>query len=629
MAAGDDTGSLKELKDTIESLGSPIDKIIDAIGSMYNEANDLNHAFLEGRVRMDEMADAVSKSAAGVIRLGGSITDVGTTMQNIAAGARRNVIATEEQVKKLFAASSVLGTSSETLVNNFAEVGYETSQIGVNLEGSIQYIQSLGLNAKDVMGDVNTNMKNMNKYNFADGVVGLAKMAAQASMLRFDMADTFSFAEKVLNPEGAINTAAALQRLGLAVGQLGDPFALMNDAINDPGALQDSLIKATKQFVQFDDKTKSFKINPQGMLTLREMAAETGISYDNLAKSALAAVDLDKRLSFINPALNFDKPEDKELLANMATMGEGGEYIVQLKNDKTGEVDKIKLSEITNEELKALRKQQDEKPKTLEEIQISQLDVLKNIQAAIEGTAAKGTYGVAGASVVRGNIVGAERITNALTNSVDKNVPESAVITEKINDAVDKMSGLFVAKDAGKLTDAEFTQKLETLQSTIVNDANSLGEKGIEAFKNILSDANKKVTGSSGIEKEFKKFASEILTATGAPLSEADKAKIKIKDKEPNKTIDDKTLGLSDVFGNKTKQIQENLNNKGSSSQNLNTNSKVDFGEFKITIQTPPGTTLTQQQLNDIFNNDKFKQYVVNLTKQNSSENKGSGVLSY
>ena len=39
------------------------------------------------------------------------------------------------------------------------------------------------------------------------------------------------------------------------------------------------------------------------MLTLREMAAETRISYDNLAKSALAAVDLDKRLSFINPAL--------------------------------------------------------------------------------------------------------------------------------------------------------------------------------------------------------------------------------------------------------------------------------------------------------------------------------------
>jgi hypothetical protein len=139
----------------------------------------------------------------------------------------------------------------------------------------------------------------------------------------------------------------------------------------------------------------------------------------------------------------------------------------------------------------------------------------------------------------------------------------------------------------------------------------------------LSSDANKKVTGSSGIEKEFKKFASEILTATGAPLSESKKTETKIKEEK-------KTLGFSDLIGKKTETpIKENLNNKGSSSQNLNTNSKVDFGEFKITIQTPPGTTLTQQQLNDIFNNDKFKQYVVNLTKQNSSENKGSGVLSY
>ena len=51
----------------------------------------------------------------------------------------------------------------------------------------------------------------------------------------------------------------------------------------------------------------------------------------------------------------------------MATMGEGGEYIVQLKNDETGIVDNIKLSEITNDELKALRKQQAEAPKTLED----------------------------------------------------------------------------------------------------------------------------------------------------------------------------------------------------------------------------------------------------------------------
>ena len=65
--------------------------------------------------------------------------------------------------------------------------------------------------------------------------------------------------------------------MGVSIGNLTDPFALMNDSINDPGALQDSLIKATKQFTQFDEKTKTFKINPQGILTLKAMSEETGI----------------------------------------------------------------------------------------------------------------------------------------------------------------------------------------------------------------------------------------------------------------------------------------------------------------------------------------------------------------
>jgi methyl-accepting chemotaxis protein len=198
-----DQGSAKELKDTIESLGSPIEKILDAIGSMYQQADSLNNAFVQGRTRLDEMNDAVSKAAAGIIRLGGDIEDISNTMAGIAEGSRRNVLATEDQVSKLYAASEILGTSSASLVENFAEVGYETSQIGPNLEKSIEYVQSIGLNAKTVVKDVADNMELMNRFNFNDGVQGLTRMAAQASMLRFDMKQTLDFANKVIDPEGA------------------------------------------------------------------------------------------------------------------------------------------------------------------------------------------------------------------------------------------------------------------------------------------------------------------------------------------------------------------------------------------------------------------------------------------
>jgi hypothetical protein len=103
-------------------------------------------------------------------------------------------------------------------------------------------------------------------------------MAAQASMLRFDMNQTFQLADKVLSPEKAIEVAAAFQRLGVAAGTLVDPFALMNASINDPGALQDSLVDVARQFTYFDEKTKTFKINPQGVLTLKELQTQTGVS---------------------------------------------------------------------------------------------------------------------------------------------------------------------------------------------------------------------------------------------------------------------------------------------------------------------------------------------------------------
>jgi hypothetical protein len=612
-----DEGSAKELKDSVESLGSPIEKILDAIGNMYKQADKLNNAFVQGRTRMDEMNDAVSKAAAGVIRLGGDINDISNTMAGIAEGSRRNVLATEEQVSKLYAASSVLGLGAKDLVEDFAKVGYETSQIGPNLEKSIEYVQSVGLNARTVMKDVANNMELMNRFNFNDGVQGLTKMAAQASMLRFDMKTTAEFANKVIDPEGAINMAASFQRLGLAVGQLGDPFALMNDAINDPGALQDSLIKSTKQFTEFDEKTKSFKINPQGVLTLREMSKETGISYEQLTKSALAAADLDKRVSAINPSLKFKDEEDKQFFANMATMKDG-EYVVQLKDDETGIVQTKKLGDITQDEMEKLREQQANAPKTLEEIQTSQLDVLKNIQRAIEGNTAKGTYGIAGSSAIRGNLLGAERITRSLTKAVDTTVPGSAAITEKVNDAIKEMRDLYVANTSGKLSNEDLSKKVAAIEEGITNTASGMGTKGIEALKDILQKTSQGVTGSSGIEKEFKKYSEELLTAVGRPTTAAASA---VKTKAAAAT--QKPISLTDVLGERTLKQNANLTN----TESKTTNTKVEFGEFKITIDTPPGTTLTQQQLNAIFNSDQFKQYVLSLADPKS--NKGQGVVSY
>ena len=603
-----DKGSIKDLKKTFEDLGKPMDQILNAIGNMYSEADKLNNAFLQGRTRLDEMNDAVSKAAAGVIRLGGDISDVGNTMIGIAEGARRNVIATEDQVSKLYAATTILGGSTKDLVDSFDSVGISVSQIGTNLENSIEYIQSVGLNAKDVMGDVTKNMEQMNRFQFDGGVQGLAKMAAQASMLKFDMKQTFAFADKVLDPEGAINMAAAFQRLGVSVGNLTDPFALMNETINDPTGLQNSLARVGEKYTVFDEKTKTFKINPQGVLILREMEKEAGLAGGTLSKSALAAADLDRRVSNINPSLKFDSEEDKQFLANMATMNKEGEYTVQLKNDKTGEVETKRLGDITQEEMEKLREQQENAPKTLEDIQKKQLDVLENIERAISGNVAKATYGIAGSSVIRGNVTGAERITRAVTGAVDKNVPESAEITKSVNNAVGKMSELFMQKDTGKISDADFAIKIAKLEEEVKNKASEYGSKGIETLKNILEETNKNITGSSGIEKQFKKYTAEMLTGEKeiTPKSTKTSAISGTQKVEP--------LTRSQFFGKGS-----GMSTPESKSKTTNVNSQVDFGgTITIKVEAPAG--VSEQQFKTFFESEEFKKKIYEYYNQKAKE---------
>ena len=609
MAAEDE--SIKKLRESALDLQNPLKEALNAITDMYIEAEVLNNAFLAGRVRLDEMSDAVAKSAAGVIRLGGSITDVSQTMMDIAEGSRRNVIATEEQVSKLYAASAILGVSSGTLVENFAQVGIETSQIGPNLEESIKYVQSIGLNAKTITKDVANNMELMNRFNFSDGVQGLTKMAAQASMLRFDMNRTAEFADKVMTPEKAIEAAAGFQRLGVNIGNLVDPFALMNDAINDPGALQDSIINATKQFTEFDEKTKTFKINPQGILMLKEMADVTGISAKELSKTALAAADLDRRISTINPRLNFDKPEDKELLANMATMGEGGEYIVQLKNDKTDKIDDIKLTEITNEQLIALREQQANQPKTLEDIQKSQLGTLKEIQSTLDATLAKLTYGVAGASQVRGNVTGSDRVIRAITGSVDKSVPESAKISEKITTGIKEMAAAFRDKETGKITSNDFDNKISSLKDNIFESAKGMGSQGVDALEKILRESGGKITGNSEIEKLYKSFTEKIGgnlgTTTGMESSNIGKNK--------NQETIAQGLQPKSIFGDENNLSQ----NTGQKSGTKEFNSKVDMsGNITIKVDAPAG--VSQQEFKTYFESEDFKKKIYEYYNQKAKE---------
>lgn len=414
-------GDLDSIPDVLTSIGKVFEKLII-------QSEELNKTFVGGRTRIQEMQKAINDAAPDVVRLGGTYEEVGKTISEIAAGTRTQVVATAKDVRELFAAGEVLNLSVLNIVDAFDKVGISYNTVADNLEKSIVYVQSVGQNARAVMKDVVSNTEQLSRFNFANGVQGLTKMAAQASMLRFDMKQTFEFADKLIDPEKAIETASAFQRLGVSVGNLTDPFQLMNQSIMDPSGLQTSLINMTKQFTYFDEQTKSFKINPQGILTMKAIAEETNLSASELRKTAIAAAEMDSKLAQINTTgLNFEvSEENKMLLANVARMGEGGAYEVSIKDERGYEYQK-KLTELQEEDFKRLIEQQQKAPKSIEEIQRSQLNVAELTLSEMKGLRETITASFLGLPGMQSGVEGAANLARDITKVGQKALQMSEV----------------------------------------------------------------------------------------------------------------------------------------------------------------------------------------------------------
>jgi hypothetical protein len=467
-------GAIEKLKAGLKDEG-----LVGAFDNLSQGIQNINNGFLESRTRVLEFSTALSDSVAGITRLGGDLTATQETISNIALASRRNVVETSQTVQEIYATAKLLGQSADYLVEDFVKVGNSIENIGEITAESIQYIQSMGLNAKEIMGDVTRNMEYMNRFNFQDGVMGLTKMAAQASMLRFDMNQTAMLADKAMDPEGAIELASAFQRLGVTMGTLVDPFALMDASINDPGKLQDSVIDLAKTYAQFDKETQRFEINPYGIRMLREVEKQTGLSAENLKKTALAALELDTRLSDINFSIDATE-EDKMMIANLAKKKDG-DYVVRVFDEQKGEID-VKLSELTSQQFSKLIEQQEQEPKTIEEIQRSQFRVsekMANDTAAIKNYF---LYGMAGQTGFRRVFEDLGTIYDDVSTSLNKAVPSQQDIRTMFEGVGNSLRQIVI--------DAISTQdpaKIENALTELAKQKDDIPTKSVEIMKSFLS----------------------------------------------------------------------------------------------------------------------------------------------
>lgn len=500
------------VEDPSKSLGKALEggpeKLKEAQEALGQFSKAILQTFTQGRERIFELQRSLVDALPNIRRLGGDLSNVQSIISGVAESSRRNVVATTEQIEKLFVLEKLTGKTAKELSDSFLNVGVGIESIPEALEESIQYVQSIGGNSKQVFEDVSKNMEKMNRFQFEDGVLGLTKMAAQASMMRFDVGETLKLADDVLDPDKAIEVAGAFQRLGAAAGTLVDPFALMNASINDPSGLQDSLINVSKQFTYFDEKTNSFKINPQGVLTLREMEKAAGLTLGSLSKMGLAASELDERLSQISPSIKFENEEDKQYLANIGAMTKGGQYEVKFR-DEQGIEQTRKLSEITQKEFDLLIDQQKDSSKPIEETAREQLTLQESINNNIAAIRSVVT-GVALTSDVAMDITeGLKEVADATARGAEKstNIEELRKVANQ--NSMQLREDLIESIKSGKTSEAEI---FATLAEGAVN---IFGEVGKESMAQI-GGASRQI--SQELQQETRTYTGEKLGEKLSPI---------------------------------------------------------------------------------------------------------------
>ena len=587
----DKVKSIEEAMKGFTQIGTEIRLNLEQINAL---ASQLNKQFGETRGRIGQMEGALRDVEPFFNTFGATANEAASIISQLSIETRKNVIASNESLKELLTISKVIGQEPERFVGPLTDVGIQFGNIQDNLEGSVKYVQSIGMNTQEIMKDALSNSEMMNRYNFEGGVMGLTKMAAQSAMLRVNMNATSALAEKVFDPEGAIQVASAMQRLGVNMGMLSDPFALMDATINDPAGLQKSVADVAATFTIFDENTKSFKIDPGNIRKLREIATETGISYDNLTKMGLAAAnsgEIMKQLSFAGDL----SEEDKMYVANLAEM-KGGDYVIKVGKTEEGKDDFKKLSELSEDQLKATIEASKSAPKSMEEIARAQLSAGEIAAGNLTAIRNNMVGGIADTKGIRDLPELTRGLTETITNTLSEKLPKKDQVTGVTNYIAKKFGANLMEVLQGKKSFADVGKDIVA----------GLKDKGIQSGeymntlpKTLMDNLQEQVSkGNLGNTEIGKKILESLKTA------------------DPNKKINPITnvsqIGKQ-ISATKTANINQTVKHDGTINIKVDVSGSPDDPEFA-------------KKLDKVFKSAEFQQYLCKAVTDQAQTSNGKTI---
>jgi hypothetical protein len=305
------------------------------------------------------LRDSMIAASVEAKRYGFSLSEIGDFYVDLTQQSGKFALINKTTIVEASKTAAALGMSLTEMsgaISDYEKVGIGAKETTKAIGDAAVRSISLGLNARKVSDTMKDSIGKLNEFGFKNGVAGLERMVQKSIEFKVSMENVSTIAEKVLNPEGAIDLAANLQVLGGAIGDFGDPIKMMYDATNNVEGLQDSLIGAAKGLASYNQQQGKFEITGINLRRAREMAGALGISMGDLTKTAIAAQErMAASTALMSTGLKMED-KDKEFLTNLSRMQDGEMKIVvpESLQDQLGKQSEITLSKLTEDQRKVL-----------------------------------------------------------------------------------------------------------------------------------------------------------------------------------------------------------------------------------------------------------------------------------
>ena len=482
----EEIGAAKALTMTLAYLFMDIDDEIRDMTANFGQTNYFAEAYLGTLIKANEKA----------YELGIPFDDLQGVVQGFTNEMGRMVMLTDQEVFRMATLSKATGLGAAEIgkmVAEMSDLGMGTVTAMESIEELTVQAQRLGLNVNTFINNIGQNIKLVNQYGFDKGINGLAKMVAKAQSLKFDIQQAVNIADGILDggPERAVEMAAELAMLGGDIGELGDPFALMFNSLNDVGAIQDSLVDLASAAATINEETGQLEIPTYARERLRQQAKVMGVSFEQLTTAALNSKKQMMALDEIEfSGLASMSDEDKQFISSISEINEKGEMVVKLK-----EGDDIKEIKLTDEDgirqaMEELRDQQEDSLKDPKDVLLENTRALLSLKDQLATLTSKEALIRVAGGAMAGAGEGMGSVGEMLTNFRDAIGDVRNTLTATAND----FSQVF--KDG--ITDEEIENLTTRTIDRLTGDLNSFAkaldiEDALATFRKTIEDAGERI----------------------------------------------------------------------------------------------------------------------------------------